>query len=67
MLLATNGCSGLDMAMNDLEGSLVGDAFTVRTYDDGDSVLEVHGNVDVEAETADEDGDAHSSVIDVTA
>lgn len=37
MLLATNGCSGLDMAMNDLEGSLVGDAFTVQTYDDGDS------------------------------
>lgn len=73
LMLAMSGCAGFDMAMSDLKGSLVGNAFTVQVYDNyGSDVVQVHGKrVDVKAENTETDDEgntkATSSVIDVTA
>lgn len=73
MLVATvtalSGCAEVSLWFNDLKGSLIGNKFDVSIVDNyGNQVTSFHsGKVDVEAESTDEDGNADSSVIRITA
>lgn len=72
------GCSALDSAINDLHGSLIGNSYTIDTYDNyGEKVLETTGDKisisgnKVETESYDSDGSTItgydlSSVITIT-
>lgn len=69
MMVSLTGCASLDLMMSDIKGSLIGNAFNVKVYDNyGNNVINVHGKrVDVAAESTDENGNADSSVINITA
>lgn len=69
MMVSLTGCASFDLMMSDIKGSLIGNAFNVKVYDNyGNNVINVHGKrVDVAAESTDENGNADSSVINITA
>ncbi len=64
MLIALSGCEALDSAINDIKGNLVGNSYTIMTYDNyGNKVMTTTGdkiNISgnkVESTSYDEDGD----------
>lgn len=37
MLIALSGCAALDSTINDIKGNLVGNSYTITTYDNYDN------------------------------
>lgn len=69
VLIACSGCAALSMFGANVKGKLIGNSFDAATYDNyGNEIVTFHAKkMGVEAATTDEDGNATSSVLKITA